>query len=173
MLDLIAKAIRRAGDHPGKHTLASNGSLEIPCSDLCDDVELCDFEWSVWSWGSEERGCYKALAAYRYRFLNQHARRGTQPQVWKLILTEAWTCIIVVSVCFEILLQVRTSHCLNTLKKFGLVTVPHCWYLMIRNGSSNLFSQVPITIFLTAIAWALSGQFTCDNMFPLPHMYLI
>ena len=43
MLDLMAKAIRRAGDHPGKHTLASNGSLEIACSDLCADTELCDF----------------------------------------------------------------------------------------------------------------------------------
>ena len=43
MLDLMAKAIRRAGDHPGKHTLASNGSLEITCSDLCADTELCDF----------------------------------------------------------------------------------------------------------------------------------
>ena len=43
MLDLMAKAIRRAADHPGKHTLASNGSLEIPCSDLCADTELCEF----------------------------------------------------------------------------------------------------------------------------------
>jgi hypothetical protein len=82
MFHLMAEAIRRAEDHPEKHTLASNGSLEISCSDLCADTELCDF-WIKFVIMGKRRARAENSCNIN---MPQPTSKKEHPKVWKLIL---------------------------------------------------------------------------------------
>jgi hypothetical protein len=95
MLHLMAKAIRRAEIHPGKHTIAYNGSLEIPCSDLCADTELCDF-WMKFVITGRQRAWAENSCNI---IMPQLTSTKGHPKMWKLILQLKPGLVPLSSVC--------------------------------------------------------------------------